>query len=83
MKHYIPLDIESIGEVWFEVDAKYGNFGIGKYEFWGAYYVDDDYRWEVNYVDWEKQLFTDEENLIISTFVENTDFEKELEKQNQ
>lgn len=55
------------GDLIVELDvfASYGNRGIGKYEYWGAVYNDDDWRWEIEDLDWDRTKYTPEQNELI------------------
>lgn len=72
------MNIQMTFKIWFgdegdkfvdlNIEATYGNRGIGKYEYWGAVYTDDNWCWEIEYIDWDRSKYTDEENKIIEDF---------------
>lgn len=55
------------GDLIVELDvfASYGNRGIGKYEYWGAIFTDDDWCWEIEDVQWDRTKYTPEQNELI------------------
>lgn len=67
----IPYEEEEL-VVEFEVEASYGNRGIGSYEFWGMKGSDDDYCWEIDFIGWDAEKFTAEQNKAIEDYtIEN------------
>lgn len=54
----------------FQIDACYGNLGIGGYEFWGFRGYDEQMGWEIDDVKWNRERYAPHINLIIDRYVE-------------
>ena len=67
-EYYIEeLDLE----VLFYCDCTMENSGIGSYEYWGSqeYDAGDDYL-VCEHIEWDKELYTEEENTAIDKYLE-------------
>jgi len=62
---YITDDLE----VTFYGNPQRVDIGIGSYEFWGAKGYDSHWVWELEDAQWDKSLYTPEENKIINQWL--------------
>lgn len=63
-RQYDYIDVE------FNVDASYGNLGIGSYEFWGFRGDDVQMGWDIDDVKWDKDKYSPHMNIIIDKYLE-------------
>lgn len=73
---------EDIKEVHVEVEACYGDHGIGSYEYWGFRGRHTNVGWEIERWDWDKTLYSKEENDAINEacFREESEFIEAFER---
>lgn len=74
---------EDCMEVHVEVHASYGDHGIGSYEYWGFRGRHTDIGWEIETWDWDKSLYTKEQNDAINEacYREQSNFIEAFEQQ--